>query len=122
MTDCTACGDKCPYVQQGFCKSDTECPHYMEAWWQDQQTGNQKLVKDCAPKRLLLDSQAMFNRTISMQASIDKLEHRLAKLESLLEVLISQSKTFMLNREILTHENGNRVLLNLPENKRRGDT
>lgn len=93
--DCTACGDKCPYVQQGFCKTDSECPHYVESWWHEQLTGKQKLVKDCAPKRLMLDSQLVFNRTISLQASIDKLEHRLARLESLLEMLIAQSKQVM---------------------------
>lgn len=113
MTDCTNCGDKCPFVKQGFCQTDSECPHYLESWWQDQKTGQQKLVKDCAPKRLLLDSQAMFNRSIAVQGSLDKLEFRLSKLESLLEMLISQSKKFMVEQEINSIK-----MLQLPENPR----
>lgn len=85
----------------------------MESWWQDQKTGQQKLVKDCAPKRLLLDSQAMFNRSIAVQGSLDKLEFRLSKLESLLEMLISQSKKFMVEQEINSIK-----MLQLPENPR----
>ena len=30
----TACGKECPFVKQGFCNSDKECPHYVESWWQ----------------------------------------------------------------------------------------
>lgn len=120
--DCTNCGDKCPYVQQGFCKSDCECPNYVESWWVEQQSGKQKLIKDCAPKRLMIDSQNSFNRGISIQASVEKLEFRLSKLESLLEMLIYQSKKFMLDQQVLQHEQpetqAQKVVLKLPENPR----
>lgn len=103
--DCTNCGDKCPFVKQGFCQTDSECPHYMESWWIESESGKQKLVKDCAPKRLMLDSQNQFNRSISMQASIDKMEHRLAKLETLLQMLINQSRVFLEEQKKLMIEN-----------------
>lgn len=93
--DCTNCGDQCPFVKQGFCQKDSECPHYLESWWVDGETGKQKLVKDCAPKRLMLDSQTHYNRSLSMQGSIDKMEHRLSKLETLLQMLITQSRVFL---------------------------
>lgn len=64
----------------------------MESWWHEQTTGKQKLVKDCAPKRLMLDSQANFNRSIAIQGAVDKLENRIARLETLLELLIKQSQ------------------------------
>lgn len=102
--DCTNCGNECPFVKQGFCQKDSECPHYMESWWVEADSGNQKLVKDCAPKRLMLDSQNQYNRSISMQASIDKMEHRLAKLEAILQALIHQSQAFIAEQKLLLEQ------------------
>lgn len=95
----TNCGADCPFVKQGFCQKDCECPHYVESWWTEQESGKQKLVKDCAPHRLMIDSQIAFNRSVAVQATIDKLENRLAKLESLLQMLIAQSQSFLVEQK-----------------------
>lgn len=68
--DNTACGENCPYVQSGFCKSDKECPHYTESWWIEGSTQQQKLLKDCAPKRLILQSNYHDHRIEGLQISI----------------------------------------------------
>lgn len=103
--DDTSCGAECPFVKQGFCSHEKECPNFLETFWLEQNSNRQKLVKDCAPKRLLLNSHDQFNRSISLQASFDKLEDRLAKLEAILEALILQSQNFIVEQRLLLENN-----------------
>lgn len=67
----THCGDQCPFVKSGFCSEVTKCPNYMESWWTEQGGTVPKLVKDCSPKRLMLQQQYMQLRLEQLQASAD---------------------------------------------------
>lgn len=99
--DYTSCGDKCPFVKAGLCESDKGCPNYIESWWIEQGKETPKLVSDCSPKRMLINDQQMFNRMEGMQATIDKLEHRLTQVQNILELLILQSKEFIVEQRRL---------------------
>lgn len=60
----THCGDECPYKQMGFKK----CPNELESWWESSEKGSApKLVKDCAPKRMLIMMQQLYNRMDGVQ-------------------------------------------------------
>ena len=100
----TSCGCDCPFVKQGFCATEKECPHYVESWWTLQDSKENKLVKDCSPKRLLLDSQIAYNRMIGLQGAVEKMEFTLSKLEKLLEGLITQSQKFISDKNNLKIE------------------
>lgn len=49
----TCCEGKCPFVKTGFCNSVDECPNFVESWWTNAAEPEPKLVRDCAPKRLM---------------------------------------------------------------------
>lgn len=98
----TACGCECPFVKNGFCKTDKECPHYVESWWKEGKTGDQKLVRDCSPKRLLIQSNAQFNRMDGLQAAFDSQRNQFAdigmhfqKLMEEVNVLVAQQKSIL---------------------------
>jgi len=68
--DNTVC-ENCPYVKMGLCSTSSECPNYLESWWTQGQETQPKLVKDCAPKRMLLQQQYLQLRVEQQQAAID---------------------------------------------------
>ena len=59
----THCGDQCPFKKMGYDK----CPNELESWWQPADELQPKLVKDCAPKRMLLMMQQLYNRMDGVQ-------------------------------------------------------
>jgi hypothetical protein len=68
----TNCGDDCPMVKCGFCKCDKECPNYNESWWLEAKTQEQKLVKDCIPKRLMIQSNLQQQRIDGLQCALEE--------------------------------------------------
>lgn len=97
--DCSNCGNECSFVKTGFCKTDKECPFYVETWWQLEGEQNPKLIKDCFPKKFALEQNHLLHRFLCMQSVMEDLRHRMAKLEGMLEQLIGQSKDFLNERE-----------------------
>lgn len=67
----TSCGDECPFVKNKYCSSCKECPNYLESWWTQAGQETPKLIKDCAPKRMLLQQQHMQLRLEQLQATIE---------------------------------------------------
>lgn len=67
----------------------------MESWWQENGQGQPKIIKDCAPKRLLLQQQTEVNRIFALQQSIEEMRNRFLILESSLIQLISQSQEYI---------------------------
>jgi hypothetical protein len=67
----TACGSKCAFVKMGFITTCEDCPNYTETWWQEGQTGNTRIVKDCAPKRIMNQLGALQARTENAQAAAE---------------------------------------------------
>jgi len=57
------CNKECPLWK----KYKDKCPNYVESWWQSNDGGEPKLVKDCAPKRTFLMIQELNNRLVGLQ-------------------------------------------------------
>lgn len=88
----TRCGNKCAFIKAGLCDSDEGCPNYMETVWKTNNGSDIKIVKDCSPKRMMLESQRMVNRCIGLQSSVEQMRNRLDSVESLLNGLTSYSR------------------------------
>lgn len=74
----TACGCDCPLVKSGICKSDRECPNFIESWWKEGEQGHQKLIKDCAPRRVMLQQANTQHALIGVQASVCELREKIS--------------------------------------------
>lgn len=90
----TRCGDECCFVKSGFCNKDTECPNYTETVWEEASSGKMKTVKDCAPKRTMIEQQRMTNSFNAVTASNQVLRDKIDRLEGLLLQIIQESKIF----------------------------
>lgn len=94
--DCTNCGDKCAYVKSGFCKTDSECPYYVETWWTNEKEPHPKLVKDCFPKKFALEQNLVVHRVIVLQSVIEELRNKIHGLEHLIAQLINQNNSLFI--------------------------
>lgn len=91
----TACGENCCFVKLGVCKSQEQCPNYVESIWKDEKTQEVANIKDCAPKRILLEQQQVVNRQFVLQEALSEMRDKFQRLEYLLTCLISESKTYL---------------------------
>ena len=94
--ECTSCGENCPFVKAKLCSSEKDCPNYLESWWQENGQGQPKVIKDCAPKRLLLQQQTEVNRIFALQQSTEQMRNSLDALTAILAQLMNQSKNYIL--------------------------
>ena len=113
----TSCGEKCPFVKQGFCKHENECPHYVESWWQEGESGQPKLIRDCSPKRMLLQQQLMQYRLECVQQALEQSRNQYNELAGYLKTLIEMSKTVVLNPPPLFKEKYEQISLNTDDYK-----
>lgn len=86
----TVCA-KCPWVKSGFCDSVEECPNYVETWWQEGQSGQTKLVKDCAPKRLMMQMQMLHARFEGVQAAAEQARNETTVMRGHFQALVDAS-------------------------------
>ena len=106
--DDTACGCDCPLVKTGVCKSDRECPNFIESWWKYGESGQQKLIRDCAPRRVLLQQGDFAHRLIGVEASVCQLRDKIDLLCSILADLTVRSKQYVESQKIEgNNENAN---------------
>ena len=52
-----------------------QCPNYQETWWTPQingKPGTPILIKDCAPRRIFIMIQELYNRMIGIQQAQEK--------------------------------------------------
>jgi hypothetical protein len=63
------------------------CPNYCESFWKPEDTNQQKLVCDCAPRRTMLMIQDIFNRIICMQQSQEQSRNEAVWVQVVAEVL-----------------------------------
>lgn len=91
----TNCGKDCTFVKVGLCESDCDCPNYVETLWECGERAEIKTVKDCSPKRQLLESQKYIHRHLEIEAKIKRLTEKVESLESLLIQLINESRKFL---------------------------
>jgi hypothetical protein len=103
----TNCGKNCTFVKIGLCESDTDCPNFVETLWQCGEGAEIKTVKDCSPKRQLLESQKYILRHLEIEAKIKRLTEKVENLESLLIQLIYESRQFLgqVNKKQLEEKN-----------------
>lgn len=88
----TSCGNKCAYVKGGFCKEERDCPNYVESFWLEGQSGQQKLISDCIPKRMMVQLSSLQARFEGVQESQEQNRNELALLKARFETLIDFSK------------------------------
>lgn len=91
----TNCGKNCTFVKIGLCESDVDCPNYVETLWECGERAEIKTVKDCSPKRQLLESQKYIHRHLEIEAKIKKLTSKVENLENLMLELINESRQFL---------------------------
>lgn len=87
----TSCGENCPFVKSKVCVDCRDCPNYIESWWIDE-NGTQKLIKDCSPKRLILQQQLMQSRLEAVQEALEQSRNEYITLSSYLKSLMEASK------------------------------
>lgn len=68
----TACKEKCPYVVNGWCKSCEGCPNYVESWWIEDGKEQPRLVRDCAPKRMMAQLCSLETKFLGVQAAAEQ--------------------------------------------------
>lgn len=94
MSEDTRCGKNCCFVKSGFCEDDTGCPNYTETIWEDISNGKIKTVRDCAPKRTMIEQQRLINSMTGLQNAFETLSNRLNSVENSLSHIINESKIF----------------------------
>lgn len=95
----TNCGENCCFVKQGFCKTDSECPFFIQTLWKIEGEEMPKIVKDCFPKKFALEQNRLLNKQLDLQRLNEETRNRLDNLEKSISQLcfILSSK---INKEI----------------------
>lgn len=93
--DNSNCREKCTFVKSGFCESDKDCPFYVETLWQKHGDPTPKIVKDCSPKKMMIEQNALLHRFLCSQSVLEDVRNRMDKLQIMLELLISNSTNFI---------------------------
>jgi len=88
----TSCGKECPFVKQGFCKEENECPNFVESWWSNPVDEQPVKITDCSPKRMLLQQQYMQSRLEGVQRALEESRNKYDELCCYLKSLIEMSK------------------------------
>lgn len=83
----TNCGEKCAFVKSGFCKSDVECPHFVQSIWQKQGDPTPKTVSDCYPKKFIIEQNQLLHRFLCTQSVVEELRHKVNTLEDAIKQL-----------------------------------
>jgi len=105
----TNCGSNCPYVKSGLCKTDCECPNFIESAWQNKD-GEIKFFKDCIPKRLMIQQNNHHQRIEGLQSALEQQRNAYSQLSSVLNDLLYQIKNISTvaiperSKKELTHE------------------
>lgn len=94
MLQDTAC-ENCPYKQDG-----KQCPNYIETIWHENDNPQPRVVRDCAPKRNLLLTQELYNRTFSLQKQISQQESEILDTKCTVKQLISAIQYIQEQKEI----------------------
>lgn len=95
----TSCEGKCPFLKTGFCNSVEECPNHIESWWQEGQTGTPKLVRDCVPKRLMIQLAAMQARFEGVQLASEQARNECHRMNGHFAALLEESRRFIGEQE-----------------------
>ena len=78
-------------MKSGLCDTEKECPNYCETWWQEGQTGQPKLVKDCVPKRLMIQLARLERKFENVQVANNDMQRQATELTGHFKRLIQIS-------------------------------
>lgn len=95
MIEDTDCKENCSFVKLGICKSSCECPNYTESIWEDKQSGQVKVVKDCSPKRILFEQTRMIGSFNRVEKEMQIVRDKVNSIDALLQQIINQSREFV---------------------------
>lgn len=84
MTD-TCNFPKCAVAKKLKIKKAEECINFTSAWWRPEE-GKPVLLNDCAPKRMPLMIQELYNRMTGVQKSQEEQRNALQPLGPLLDM------------------------------------
>lgn len=96
----TNCGKDCPFVKQGFCNEEKECPNYCENWWINAKDNEPKLIKDCSPKRMLKIFMTLQTKVESVQSALEGCQNEYQKLNGYFITLMEASKKIIESNDI----------------------
>lgn len=111
----TSCEENCPFVKQGFCKTENECANYIETWWIEPNSQTPKKIKDCSPKRMILQQQMIQSRLEYVEQALEQSRNMYNDLMGYLVTLIEVSKTVILKEseiKLLELQNAKNLDLN----------
>lgn len=100
----TNCDENCCYVKQGFCKTDAECPFFVQTFWKKDDEPLPLIVKDCFPKKFALEQNYLLNKQIDLQKLIEETRNKLDCLEKSVSQLC-YILTSKIDKEIKQEEN-----------------
>lgn len=106
----TACGGKCPWVKSGFCSDVAECPNHVESWWTNKE-GDTKLVRDCAPKRLMIQMQQLLSRFEGVQGAAEQARNETHLMRGHFTHLVEATRAVIEEQESLKIDNSRKLLL-----------
>lgn len=95
----TCCEGKCPYVKMSLCQSADECPNFVESWWHEGSTGQQKLVRDCAPKRIMIQLGLLQARCESAEAATARTAVQMNQMSAHFADLVVESRKVIAEQE-----------------------
>ncbi len=67
----TSCGENCPFVKCGVCETEKGCPNYCETWWIPGGEEQPVMLKDCSPKRMMMQQQVLQAKLENVQKSLE---------------------------------------------------
>lgn len=101
----TDCQSNCAFVKNGLCKHSSECPNYMTSIWINEK-GNQQIVSDCIPKRLLIQQNLHHNRLEGLQQALEQQRNVFIQVAQNFDCLISELKKIAENQNLIS---GNQI-------------
>jgi hypothetical protein len=88
----TACKERCAFVKAGVCKSCEDCPNYVESWW-NQKDGPPRLIRDCAPKRIMLQVCRLETEFVSVQGAAEEARNHAVLMNAHFTALVDATKS-----------------------------
>lgn len=102
----TSCGENCPFVKQGFCSHERECPNFIETWWYESEGSQPVKISDCSPKRMLLQQQLLQARFEHMQQALEQSRNQFDQLCGYLRTVV-QATQLIVNQSLQEVKNEN---------------
>ena len=93
--DCTNCKENCAFVKSGFIKNDSECPNYIEGWWQVSGESSPRLVKDCFVKRNTIEMCEISSKNLALQVVVQNLRNEIFELKNMLQAILEKSNEYI---------------------------